>query len=144
MFLLAVTQAWSPWTSSSCRVGIQPSIALHRRDLLVVLVDDHVFAADRGAGVGELALPPGQGRLALVGLQIEVGRDDVLADRLEPHRLQVVVEDQRPALADDRRVRQVVEVRGEDVAAAQACVEVRWGRRLRMIGGCSAGARNVV
>ena len=49
-------------------------------------------------------------RLALVALQAEVGGDDLFGHRLEPHRLQVAVEDQRAALADDRRFVEVVEV----------------------------------
>ena len=119
MFLLAVTHAWSPSITISCRVGTQPPVALQRRDRLVVLVDDDVLAGHGLAGVGEVALPPRQHRLALVGLEAEVAGDDVLGHRLEPHGRQVVVVDQRSALADDRRLGQVVEVGDEDVALRQ-------------------------
>ena len=99
-----------------------------RRDRPVVLVDDHVLAALGRSGVRDHALPPSERRLAVVRLEAEVARHDVLGDRLEPHRLQLVVEDQRPALADHRRVVEVVEVRHEDVAGGQ---ELRVGRHVR-------------
>ena len=109
------------------------------RDRLVVLVDDHVFAAFGRAGVRDDALPPGERRLAFVGLQAEVGGDDLFRHGLKPDRLQVAVEDQRPALADDRRFVEVVEVRGEDVAGRQLAPRAPAGS-LRICGGCSVGS----
>ena len=94
-------------------------LAANPRNRLVVLVDDHVFAAFRRAGARDDPLPPGERGLAFVGLQAEVGRHELFRHWLEPHRLQLVVEDQRPALADQGRVVEVVEVRGEDVAWRQ-------------------------
>ena len=61
----------------------------------------------------------------MIRLRAEIRRDDVLGDGLEPDRLQVVVEDQRAALPDDRRADDVVEVRGQQVAGGELV-----GRRL--------------
>ncbi len=99
------------------------------RDRLVVLVDDDVFAAFGRARVRHLALPPGEHRPAFVALRAEVRRDELFAHGLEPHRLQLAVEDQRPALPLDRRFVEVVEVGGEDVARARAARRARRGSR---------------
>ena len=139
MFLFAVTQASSPRDHELVQ-GEHPAVRrLQRRDRLVVLVDDDVFAAFGRAGVRDDALPPGERRLAFVGLQAQVGGDDLFRHGLEPDRLQVAVEDQRPALADHRRFVEVVEVRGEDVAGRELrSASVGWS--VRIFGGCSDGA----
>ena len=115
-----------------------PVLALQRGDRVVVLVDDHVLAAQRLAGTRDVALPPRDGGLAVVGLPAQVGGDHVLGHRMEPHRLRMIVQDQRPALTGHRRLGEVIEARHEDVAGRQAAAgDVR--RSARSAGAGSAG-----
>jgi len=72
-----------------------------------------------------LPFPPGQHRLALVESGLEVRRR-LVRGRVEPHRLPVVVEDQRAALAGARRRRD------EDAAGGSARRRVEDGHLRRL------------
>src|SRR4029450_7564962 len=71
-------------------------VAVARPDpayLVVRAIEDHVLA--NAVAGHDLALPPGQCWLSLVGLHLEIRRVPVLA---EPHELPLVVDDHRTVL----------------------------------------------
>src|SRR6185437_12993096 len=57
--------------------------------------------------------------LTFIDLKAEVAGHVLRRHRPEPHRLEMIIEDQRTALTLHRRMVQVVEVRGEDVAGGE-------------------------
>ena len=101
------------------------------RDLLVVLVEDHVLARAVARAAGALADVKGEDGLAAVLLDAEVGRLVGEVDRLEEDRPALVVDDLRALLAGgagggDLR-------RDEDRAGGEvACLQHRDRRRLQL------------
>ena len=79
-----------------------PAVRGDRLDDVVVAVGDEVLAL-RVLALRERdrSLPPGEHRLAAVGLHLQVERVEVRGHRPEPHDLAAVVEDQRPRLPDE-------------------------------------------
>ena len=113
---------------NSCRSAPLAVARFHPGYLTVRAVEDHVLAyAVPGY---DLALPPGENRLAPVALHLEVRRVPVLA---EPHELSQVVDDQRSVLPG-------AQLRGDkDVAGA-----VRASSLSRRRGGWRSGRERKV
>src|ERR1700728_3772292 len=104
--------------------------ALERRDGLVLLVDDHVLAARDDAFVVEHALPPAERGLSRECLRSQVQRVIAGWNRLEPHRPELLVEDQRSALTVDLRAQaDVLEVRDHEVTRRELAAGGRGERR---------------
>ncbi len=87
-------------------IAAHPVAGVHVRQRPIGGVGDHV--APDSVSEQDLALPPGQRRPAAEGLHAEVGGDEV-GQRLLPHRVAAIGEDDRSRLRVGRRV-----VRGEE------------------------------
>src|SRR5437763_6871765 len=78
------------------QIGHLPIRCPDAPDLLVAGVVDEVHAAP--ATCIDVALPPGQDRLTLVGLPLEVSDLVVAGSRLRPHEVPAGIDDLRPVL----------------------------------------------
>ncbi len=116
------------------QVGAVAVAGADRGDLLVGAVVDHVFALAE-AHLDDAALPPGERRLAFVGLHLEVGGGVLARQRVKPHQRAVLFGDHRPGRP------QALVGGEEEVAAGRAGLRRRRDRDGR---GGQFGRREVV
>ena len=83
------------------QVGQVAVAGVHAPDLLVGVVDDHLFALAEALG-GDHALPPRQHLARPVLLDLQVGGVQLPRQRVEPHEVAAFVEDHRPRRARPR------------------------------------------